>query len=238
MWLSPYKIWYQVAIIPNYRSLYQVFLCFFLSCVVFPAFDGQRWLGSKQQLVFYYDLLPSTHRCTYLQWKDDIFPFLNSWVTAAFLPTYYFMCLSGYQRYFQNFPSAWRQCKPFCPLNVVNACILIFRTNCFFMVRTYLVVVYDHRILQGLLRVNSRRFRESRWINRNKVRLIGFFTPICFLVWLSTFCASLYKLALQKQYIPFSKQLGDRRLSSQLFFHNSFRVPNVFSRLPPWMTTV
>ena len=145
----------------NYPELHQPvytrYSCvFLLSCVIFAALNRQRWLGSYQQFVFSCDLLPSTHRCQTCTKKDNIFPSLNSWVTAAFLAVYYFMRLSEYQMYFQDCPPAWRQSKPLCPLiNIMNVCILILRTTCFFMIRD--IVVYDHQILQGLLGVNSRR---------------------------------------------------------------------------------
>ena len=55
-----------------------------------------------------------------------------------------------------------------------------------------------------------------------KATLIGFLTAIRVLVWPSTFYASLYKLALESQYIPLSKKLGDRRFFSH--FHLSSHI--------------
>ena len=68
--------------------------------------------------------------------------------------------------------------------------------------------------------------------------VIGLLKTICVLVRPSTFYASLYKLAEKSLHLPYYKQLGDRRLSSHVLLHVSFRVPNVFSRLPSCMTTV
>ena len=80
---------------------------------------------------------------------------------------FFFMCLSECQMYFQDCPPARRQSKPLCPLTIwtFDIGVLIFSTSCFFIIRD---MVYDHRILQGF-RVNSRRFRESRWINHKKI---------------------------------------------------------------------